>query len=409
MMNYKFNMKLDYNLKLKNRSKVKVIFVMVLLLCSMLMLLNIPELVSADNSNDVTQELSINIDNIINAIDFKDIENIANELDALDLFKTSVKDKVKDILNGNYFIDYTSLSGAILSLIFGDIKSFVPILFTIVAIGILCSLLDNFKSSNSVSDTIYFVGFAVVVIIILIAFKDILFGLNTIINSITGQMQIIFPILMAMLTSIGSVASISIYNPLLSIFTSIVSIVFEKVLYPIFVIIFLMTVIGNLTITVKLDKFSNFLNSTFKWIIGFVFTIFTGFLSIQGISAGKFDSISIKTTKFAMKSYIPIIGSYISEGMDFLILGSVLVKNTIGLVGVLLVFVTIISPIINIVVFKLGLQLTSAILELSGADRLSGFLSSCAKVLVLPIVILLGIAFMYVITISLIMCTANIF
>lgn len=409
MMNYKFNMKLNYNLKLKNKNKVKIMIVMVLLLCSILMLINIPELVSADNSNDVTQELSINVDNIINAIDFKDIENIANELDTLDLFKSSVKDKVKDILNGNYFIDYTSLSGAILSLIFGDIKSFVPILFTIVAIGILCSLLNNFKSNNSVSDTIYFVGFAVVVIIILIAFKDILFGLNAIINSITGQMKIIFPILMAMLTSIGSVASISIYNPLLSIFTSIVSIVFEKVLYPIFVLIFLMTVIGNLTMTVNLDKFTNFLNSTFKWIIGFVFTIFTGFLSIQGISAGKFDSISIKTTKFAMKSYIPIIGSYISEGMDFLILGSVLVKNTIGLVGVLLVFVTIISPIINIVVFKLGLQLTSAILELSGADRLSCFLSSCAKVLVLPIVILLGIAFMYVITISLIMCTANIF
>ena len=222
-------------------------------------------------------------------------------------------------------------------------------------------------------------------------------------------MQIIFPMLITMLTSIGSVTTISIYNPLLSVLTGIVSVVFDKFLYPIFILIFILTILGSLTKNIKLDKLTGFLNSTFKWSIGLVFTIFTGFLSIQGISAGKFDSVSIKATKFAMKSYIPIIGSFISDGMDFFILGSVLVKNSIGLVGVLLIFLTIITPIINIIVYKLGLQLAGAILDMSGSSKLSGFISSCSKVLILPIVILLGVSFMYIITIALIMCTANIF
>ena len=151
------------------------------------------------------------------------------------------------------------------------------------------------------------------------------------------------------------------------------------------------------------------MSSSFKWIVGLVFTLFTGFLSIQGISAGKYDSVSIKATKFAIKSYIPIIGSYISDGMDFLVLGSVLVKNTIGLVGVLILFISIITPILNMLIVKLGLQLTAGILEMTGSSKSSNFLSKCSNLLIYPIVLILGVAFMYVITISLIMCTANIF
>ena len=223
------------------------------------------------------------------------------------------------------------------------------------------------------------------------------------------QMEIIFPILLALMTAIGSFSSVSIYNPLVAVLTTIVGFVFEKLLFPIFIVVFVLSILGNLTETVKLGKMQSFLSSLFKWSVGIVFTLFTGFLSLQGITAGRYDSVSIKATKFAVKSYIPIIGSYISEGMDFLVLGSVLVKNTVGLVGVFILFLTVLSPIISILIIKLGLQLSGAILEMCGSKKLSEFTTSCSKLLVMPIVIILGVAFMYLITIALIMCTANIF
>ena len=187
------------------------------------------------------------------------------------------------------------------------------------------------------------------------------------------------------------------------------AIVFDKLLFPIFIIVFIFCILGNLTDTVKLDKFQSFLTSGFKWIVGIVFTLFAGFLSIQGITAGRYDSVSIKATKFAIKSYIPIVGSYIADGMDFLVLGSILVKNTVGLVGILIVFLTVLSPVISIVIIKLGLQFSGAVLEMCGSKKLSNFTSSCSRILIMPIVIILAIAFMYLITIAIIMCTANIF
>jgi stage III sporulation protein AE len=284
------------------------------------------------------------------------------------------------------------------------------LIFTILAIGVLSSLINEFRSSSDgAGDVIHFVCMSVMTITIIIVFKDVLYLVSSTLMILLKQMKIVFPILITLMTSIGSFSTISIYNPLVAVLTTVVSVVFDKLLYPIFIIVFVFAVLGNLTDTVKLDRFQSFMISAFKWIVGIVFTLFTGFLSIQGITAGRYDSVSIKATKFAIKSYIPIIGSYISDGMDFIVLGSVLVKNTIGLVGILVVFLTIVSPVLSVLIIKLGLQLCSAVLEMCGNKKLSDFANSCSKILIMPIVIILGVAFMYFITIALIMCTANIF
>lgn len=395
------------NIRKFNRKKL--ILVVVLLLLAILSTINFDYYVSADN--DVSQEdLSKSVFEILDDVDLNEMQNMVDNLEDIGLFEITIKDKIGKILRGEYFTDYTSLTSAIISLIFGDIKSILSFVFTLIAIGILCNLINNMRPDNkSINDTINFVFLTVTMLIVIIAFKNILSSTRNTINLIMSQMQIVFPILITLLASIGSIASISIYNPLVAILTGVVSIVFNNFLYPLFIVIFILAILGNLTDTVKLGKLSGFLMSTFKWTIGIVFTIFTGFLSVQGISAGKYDSVSIKATKFAMKSYIPIIGSYVSDGMDFLILGSVLVKNSIGLIGVIILFITILSPILMIIIYKLALQLSSGILEMTGNAKISNFLSSCSKLLILPIVLIIGIAFMYVITICLIMCTANIF
>lgn len=395
------------NLRKFNRKKL--ILVVVLLLLAIISTINFDYYVSADN--DVSQEdLSKSVFEILDDVDLNELQNMVDNLEDIGLFEITIKDKISKILRGEYFTDYTSLTSAIISLIFGDIRSILPFVFTLIAIGILCNLINNMRPDNkSINDTINFVFLTVTMLIVIIAFKNILSSTRNTINLIMSQMQIVFPILITLLASIGSIASISIYNPLVAILTGVVSIVFNNFLYPLFIVIFILAILGNLTDTVKLGKLSGFLMSTFKWTIGIVFTIFTGFLSVQGISAGKYDSVSIKATKFAMKSYIPIIGSYVSDGMDFLILGSVLVKNSIGLIGVIILFITILSPILMIIIYKLALQLSSGILEMTGNAKISNFLSSCSKLLILPIVLIIGIAFMYVITICLIMCTANIF
>lgn len=399
-----------YSLKstMQKRKKTTYLVIIIIILCTMLTFS--PKYFASSDTGDTEESISASVSDVLDALDLSGLQGILDGLENGDLFGESVESKIESILSGKYFTDYSSVFEGIVSLLFGNVKKLLPLVFTILAVGLLSSILSSLKSESSeTQDMVYFVCYSLVVILILVSFKNILKSVSGVIKGISSLMQIVFPILISLLVSIGSLSSISIYNPLVAVLTTIVDIIFDKFLYPIFILIFLFTVLGNLTNNVKLDKLSGFFSSTFKWACGIVFTLFTGFLSLQGISAGKFDSISIKATKFAVKSYIPIIGSYVADGMDYIVLGSILVKNTVGLVAILILFIMILSPVINLIVYKLLMQLTAGILETSGSNKMSSFCLSVSKCLMLPIVIVVGVAFMFVISVALIMCTANIF
>lgn len=393
----------------KFNNRKKFLLIIVLLILALLSTFKFDTFVSASNSSDNLSDLSAGVMGVLDGVNLDEMQNLVDELGNNSIFNVSVRERIESILKGEYSTNYSSMLSAFLGVFFGNIKSVLPFIFTLVAIGLLSNVVGNLKSNTSgVENTTNFIFLSVAILVVLISFKGILGTTNKTLNSILTQMQIVFPILITLLGTIGSVSSISIYNPLVAILSTLVSVVFDKFLYPLFIIIFVLTILGNLTDTIKFDKLNGFLMSTFKWSIGIIFTLFTGFLSIQGITAGKFDSVSIKATKFAMKSYIPIIGSYVSDGMDFFVLGATLVKNSIGLVGVLILIISILSPIIMIIVYKLALQLSSGILQITGNSKICKFLGDCNKILILPIVLIIGVSFMYIITISLIMCTANI-
>ena len=178
---------------------------------------------------------------------------------------------------------------------------------------------------------------------------------------------------------------------------------------PIFILSFVFNIMGNISPNIKMEKFSKFFSSLFKWLIGIVFTLFVSFITIQGITAITTDNISIKTAKFALKSYIPILGGYLSDGVSLIMASSVLVKNGVGVTGLILLFSTILSPVLKILIFMLGLKLVAGILEPLTEKRISDFIYGVSKSLSMLIVCVVGMGFMYLISIGLIMCSANIF
>ena len=380
----------------------------------MLVSLSVPTFsVFAQDENDIEKQLSTNVQEQLDSIDFSKLDTLLSELqDEYEfLGQESFKDKVSSILSGSYFNDYDSLLSSILSLLLGQVKQFLPILLIIICIAILGSIVTNFRpniSSNGVNNIVHFVCYGLVIMLVTMTIKQVCVLTSNSLTSMKNQMDVIFPLLMTLLTAIGSVASVSIYNPLVAVLTNGVSVLFNNVMYPIFILSFVFVVLGHLTHTVKLKKINSFLSSTFKWLVGIIFTVFGTMLALQGISAGKSDALSVKLTKFTVKSYVPIIGGYISDGFDLICLSSMLIKNAVGVVGLLVIFGTILVPIITIVVLKLGLKLASGLTEPIGDSKISNFLDECSNVMIYPIVIILAVAFMYLITISLIISTANI-
>ena len=372
----------------------------------------IKPIISSESNNEVESEMSQNINMQLDSIDFSNLDKLIENAEESFIFKNNnFKDVVKEIINGNYFSNYPSIFSSILSIIFYKITEYIPILLIIIAVCIITQLLLNFKNESNntgITNTINIVSLSVVVVTVIKIFVDVFKTTSGTLQIMEKQSEIILPILLTLLASVGSVISANVIKPVIAVYSSVISLLFTKLIFPIFIFTFIIAILKRLSNQIKLDKLFNFSNSLFKWVIGFVFTIFSALLTIQGISAGKYDNISFKTTKFAIKSYVPIVGSYIGDGLDLIVLCSVLIKNSIGLVGLFLIGVTVLSPIINFIVLKLLLQLTSSILELLGDSKISGFIEDCAKILIYPIIIILSVAFMYLLSVGLIICTANI-
>lgn len=352
-------------------------------------------------------QLGVEIEKQIESIDTSALDEITSSLNEITNHK-SFKEIVKDLVAGEYSNSYGSTLNYVLKTFSSELSSVVPIMILIVVLGVMSLILKTFRpsqGSNGVGEVVSLVCYCIVVVIIVSVIKSVVSSTYDTISNISNQMECIFPVLFTLLTATGGVVSVGIYSPLVAILTTGVSQLFSKVFYPLFVVAFVFVVVGHLSKTVKLDKMSSFISSLFKWGVGLTFTLFAGFLTIQGISAGKYDTISLKATRFAMKNAIPIVGGYLSDGLDYVLLSSVLIKNAVGVGGLLLLLGVVLAPILKILLLKLALQFTAGILQPMSDDNISSFCSGCSKVLVYPLIILLSISFMYILSVGLIMCT----
>lgn len=374
-----------------------------------------PDIACAEDESEkqLEKQLGDEIDKQLSNLDFQEIENVVAKLTetSKELFDSnSFVDKLRCVMSGEYIEDSQSFFSAVLSIFWEGLKDYMPIIASIISISILGGMVSNLKpitNGKSIGNIIHFVTYGIVIIFLGTSLVQIIKITTTTLTTIKNMYDGIFPILLTLLTAVGGTVSVGIYQPAIALISNLVVSLITCILLPMFIFSMVFSIVGNLSNNIKLDKFVSFLQSAFKWTIGLCFTIFLGFVSIQGVMAGAVDGLSIRTAKYAIKSYVPIVGGYVSDGLSIIMASSVLIKNAIGGVGLFLLLSTIISPVLNLVIFMFSLKFMSAIIEPIGDKKSANFISDLSKSLSLLVALLVAVAFMYLVLTGLIMCSAN--
>lgn len=402
-------------IKLKNNTNNKTFILLLVALLSLFTILSPLETFCANQSvYQISEDLSESVITELDEIDFSGFNDVVKEFQEkdCDIFSiSSIKDKVYSIISGENAVNYSSFIASIFSNVIEIVISYLPILSVIVAIGVISNLLNGIKSKfneKSTSNLISLICFMSVVILVIGVISKLSTTTGESVKSMVSQMNVVFPILLTLMVGLGANASVGVFQPVVAILSTYIADFFNYFIITLFMFSFVFNIITNLSDNVKLDKFSSFISSLFKWCVGLIFTLFFAVFTIQGISAGSFDSISIRTTKYTIKSYVPVMGGYLSDGMDLILSSTVLIKNSLGLVGLLMIISTIISPILEIAIFSLVMKLVSAILQPMGNTKISNFLSSTSKSVTMLSTSIIAIGFMYLISIGLVMTTSNV-
>ncbi|MCL2861358.1 MAG: stage III sporulation protein AE [Firmicutes bacterium] len=396
--------------RLKKRRKfiIKIIFTL------LLVFLVIPFPNSFANANENAQEdLNQNLREILYQMNTDELDDFLASLtpEQQHVFgASSIAERISRILSGEISLSYSNFFLYLLQVLGVSVFQFLPLVVSILLITIAFSVMNAIKgrfASNSVENIVHFASVALIILIVLAQMTFLIVSVQSMIASLRRQMNVVFPILLTMMAASGASSSAAVYQPSVAILASGITELITLIILPMFILSTVFTVVGSLSPTIKLKKMSGFLRTVSKWLLGTVFFIFIAFLSVQGITASVYDGVSIRTARFAISRYVPIIGGYLSEGLNFVMAGSVLMKNAVGMTAVILLFVSVAPIIIHIIVFSLSLHLASALSEPLGDERISSLLSELAKNTKMLIAVVLGVAFLYFIFLVLVIATGN--
>ena len=364
-------------------------------------------------TGEVEQELSNQVHEIFENLDLAELEEYFQ--DQAEYFEsafgiTSFKDFLSAIINGEILTDFNSVFVAIL----GSVKrNLTQILSPIVLIIIIILLSVLFKSlrpkltDGSVGQAIFFVSYSLIITIVSYLFASVYSKTTITISNMQNHTQATFPLILFLMTTSGGIASIKAYQPMVLFLSNAVSNIFSTILLPIVTVVFVIGIVGNLSTKAKLNKLTDFFYSTFKWIIGITFTVYMAFMAIQGITAGMADGVRIKTAKYAIKNYVPMLGGYISEGFEVARVGALVIKNALGFSGIILLFINLLTPILLIATIQLAFKLVSGLVEPISDSQTTAIFGATSKSLNMLLVTLIGVFMMYFVSLMLMICSMS--
>lgn len=361
----------------------------------------------------IKKELTDAYDKAIDSLDLKALQDFLNSLSqegSQAISMSDIRSALKALARGEgqaFFDGFFNLLAKSAGRYFlGFMPGFVTILIICLLKNILSGLTGDFLN-KSTTEVVNIVCYCATVIVLMSGVATVIETITNTVNALVSLSNALFPVLLTLLSALGASASAAGYSPLMAVLCGFIMKLITAVVLPAFVACIVFGIVGNVSKNVKLDKLAKLVKSAAGWLVGITFGIFATFLTMQGISGGVIDRFGFNIAKFAVSSYVPILGGYLSDGFDLMSASLVLVKNAVGYTGAVLLCATVAFPLVKVVMFSLAAKLTGAIAEPIGDDRVSKLLYGVSKNLNLLITALAGVAFLFFLTLMLLISSCN--
>lgn len=357
-----------------------------------------------DNTKDYEQtkdSIDQYIDNQLNKVNTDDIEKYIKEDNIVK--DVNLKTYIKNLISGDENILDLFDKEKIKATVFGEVKTSLKVAASILVLALLSSIiksLENSFSSSAISKISNYIIFITVVTLALVSFKDVLGICYSTIESVIGLVNVIIPIIIALLVLMGLPITSTALNPIFIGGIAAINIVFKNFIFVTISMAFAILVINNLSDNIKLNRLSSFIKQINVVALGAVFTVYLGLVSIQGLYVTSFDKFSVKTAKFAIGNFIPVVGGFVSDSVDILLSSSQLIKNVFGGIGLVVLVGICIVPIIKIIGVILVYKVCAIAIEPIGESNIATFLNEVANLMMVILATIIAVTIMFFVTIA---------
>ena len=354
----------------------------------------------------------------------QDEENIiSSQKETLDISKfiSSAKKYTKESFNN---IDYNELLNSaikgnisnktiwqsIWNLVGKETISSIKVMLSIVVIIIIHSVLKSVSEgleNKSVSQITYYVQYILIVTLIMTNFAEVITMVKDSINSLVGFSNSLVPLLITLMTTTGNVVSANIVQPILLFAIGFISNFIERVVIPITLVSTSLAIVSKVSDKVQLSRLSKFFKSSVVWVLGVVLTLFVGLVSLEGTLSSTVDGVTAKTAKAAVSNFIPVVGKILGDAVETVIGCTSILKNAVGVVGVVVIIGICIVPIIKLILLMTTYYIGSAVCEPIADEKIISLLGQMGDTFKILLAILSSIAVMLIIGTTLVIKISN--
>ena len=322
------------------------------------------------------------------------------EIDIQELFTASISGK----------LDSSVILNIIFTLLGENIKEALSTIVSVMIIVIIHSILkaisENLGNEN-VSKIAYYIEYILIVALIMTNFSNIITEMKLAVQNLTSFANTLIPLMITLMITTGNIVSSGMLEPILLLIITFISNFMTNILIPIVLVSTALGIISKISDQAQVGRLSKFLNSSMVWILGTVLTLFVSFTSLQGGLTSSIDGVTAKAAKTAISSVVPVVGSILGDAVNTIMGCSNIIKNAVGVVGIIVIIAICIKPILQLAILSITYYLGSALCEPVADEKVIGIMEQMGGTFKIFLAVMCAMTVLLIIGIAIVMKISN--
>ncbi|QAT49665.1 stage III sporulation protein AE [Caproiciproducens sp. NJN-50] len=300
-------------------------------------------------------------------------------------------------VNGTDWNSITSISPQnyfqkILQVFSGQARSPFKVLCGVIAVVLLCALLNGMKLSfgdKPMGGVIGMVGTLCVCTIVVAPIVSCIGDAADVLNAASGFLLACIPVLTGIMIAAGQPVSAGSYHILMLAAGNAVSVLSSNFFIPMLNIFLALSIVSAVSPGINLSGLCAALNKMVKWIMGLCMTLFTSLVTMHSIVASSLDNTGSKAAKFVVSSFVPVVGNALGEALQTVTGCVKLLKSGVSAFGLLAGIFIFLPVVAECFLWILTLNLCAGIGQIFDLSGITSLLKASSDVVSTMLAILL--------------------
>lgn len=341
--------------------------------------------------------------------DMLDIKDVERELEKNEITGAiSLDGIIKGIIRGDTEYIFGSIANGIWDTLTGQLLANQSLMFQLVLIVLLGSVFTNISNSfgkSFISENGFFVTYLIITSIMLTSFSMALDIVSSSIEKILVLIRIIVPVFALAINFLGKVQTSAGMYEIILLGVWFVQVIILRFVIPMIKFYVIISLVNNLNKEDSFSKMCRLIKNIVSWLLKTIVVFVAGLNIIKSLIEPQIDALGRNTVN-------KIISALPSGGITSLLAGTFLgagavIKNSIGIAGIILIAITVLAPVIKTFLIMLAVRITCVIIQPMGEKRYVEGVEALATGLSLLLQTILSSVVLFMLTIAIMAYASN--